>query len=263
MSPDHSKYSETPVPSSTPLQPTPETTPTDNEAPPISELPSDENGVQQLAEEEPLNGPVVESGATVAAVVVDSGASEEPNVVDDGQELTVSGTSVAESTASEEGGGTMVDDPQLEEDEGEREGEGGSEIATEEAVVEREHERTSSTDTVTEDDDGEENERNEGEEGDEGDKNDHQTEVRAEEDRSVETSLEPVSSGDSGGEESGEGVRREEEHLGESLTNGNGVAGLSGQQKEKSVFLRLSNRIRDLEENMSLFSSYLDQISTG
>lgn len=32
--------------------------------------------------------------------------------------------------------------------------------------------------------------------------------------------------------------------------------------REKSVFLRLSNRIRDVEENMSLFSSYLDQIST-
>ena len=48
----------------------------------------------------------------------------------------------------------------------------------------------------------------------------------------------------------------------ESLTNGNGAGVLSGQQKEKSVFLRLSNRIRDLEENMSLFSSYLDQIST-
>ena len=49
----------------------------------------------------------------------------------------------------------------------------------------------------------------------------------------------------------------------EGLTNGNGAGMLSGQQKEKSVFLRLSNRIRDLEENMSLFSSYLDEISTG
>lgn len=47
------------------------------------------------------------------------------------------------------------------------------------------------------------------------------------------------------------------------LTNGNGAGMLTGQQKEKSVFLRLSNRIRDLEENISLFSSYLDQISTG
>ena len=47
------------------------------------------------------------------------------------------------------------------------------------------------------------------------------------------------------------------------MTNGSGAGMLTGQQKEKSVFLRLSNRIRDLEENMSLFSSYLDQISTG
>ena len=47
------------------------------------------------------------------------------------------------------------------------------------------------------------------------------------------------------------------------MTNGSGAGMLTGQQKEKSVFLRLSNRIRDLEENMSLFSSYLDEISTG
>lgn len=36
----------------------------------------------------------------------------------------------------------------------------------------------------------------------------------------------------------------------------------AGQPKEKSVFVRLSNRIRDLEVNMSLFSSYLDQLSS-
>ncbi len=35
------------------------------------------------------------------------------------------------------------------------------------------------------------------------------------------------------------------------------------RDKEKSVFLRLTNQIRELELNMSLFSSYLDQISTG
>ena len=50
------------------------------------------------------------------------------------------------------------------------------------------------------------------------------------------------------------------------VANGNGLnlsSGLGSQQpKEKSVFVRLSNRIRDLEENMTLFSSYLDQIST-
>lgn len=35
-----------------------------------------------------------------------------------------------------------------------------------------------------------------------------------------------------------------------------------GPRSEKSVFLRLSNRINNLELNMSLFGSYLDQIST-
>ena len=58
--------------------------------------------------------------------------------------------------------------------------------------------------------------------------------------------------------------------------NGNGVGGggagghgggsggqvSSGRDREKSVFLRLSNQIQELEMNMSLFSSYLDQIST-
>ena len=56
---------------------------------------------------------------------------------------------------------------------------------------------------------------------------------------------------------------RSHDTLNEGLTNGNGAGMLSGQQKEKSVFLRLSNRIRDLEVNMSLFSSYLDQVSSG
>ena len=39
-------------------------------------------------------------------------------------------------------------------------------------------------------------------------------------------------------------------------------AGSSGRDREKSVFLRLSNQIQELEMNMSLLSSYLDQIST-
>ena len=48
---------------------------------------------------------------------------------------------------------------------------------------------------------------------------------------------------------------------------GGGHGGLGGQvsagrDREKSVFLRLSNQIQELETNMSLFSSYLDQIST-
>lgn len=38
--------------------------------------------------------------------------------------------------------------------------------------------------------------------------------------------------------------------------------GLPAQQKEKSVFLRLSNHIDALEANMTLFSIFLDQIST-
>ena len=40
-------------------------------------------------------------------------------------------------------------------------------------------------------------------------------------------------------------------------------AGISnGMPREKSVFVRLSNRINNLELNMSLFGSYLEQIST-
>jgi hypothetical protein len=38
--------------------------------------------------------------------------------------------------------------------------------------------------------------------------------------------------------------------------------GVPTQQKEKSVFLRLSNHIDNLEANMTLFSIFLDQIST-
>lgn len=46
------------------------------------------------------------------------------------------------------------------------------------------------------------------------------------------------------------------------VTNGNGVHMSQPREKEKSVFLRLSNQIKELEMNMSLFGSYLDQIST-
>ena len=38
--------------------------------------------------------------------------------------------------------------------------------------------------------------------------------------------------------------------------------GVGKSQQEKSVLIRLSNRVRDLEENMTLFTSYLDQLST-
>ena len=48
--------------------------------------------------------------------------------------------------------------------------------------------------------------------------------------------------------------------------NGNGTGlsnyGLPAQQREKSVFLRLSNNIEDLQANMTLFSDFLDQISS-
>lgn len=46
--------------------------------------------------------------------------------------------------------------------------------------------------------------------------------------------------------------------------NGMGVGfnGLPAQQREKSVFLRLSNHIDDLQTNMTLFSIFLDQISS-
>lgn len=47
--------------------------------------------------------------------------------------------------------------------------------------------------------------------------------------------------------------------------NGNGahyLGGMPPREKEKSVFLRLSNQIKELEVNMSIFSRYLDQIST-
>lgn len=48
--------------------------------------------------------------------------------------------------------------------------------------------------------------------------------------------------------------------------NGNGTGlgnyGLPAQQREKSVFLRLSNNIEDLQTNMTLFSDFLDQISS-
>ena len=44
-------------------------------------------------------------------------------------------------------------------------------------------------------------------------------------------------------------------------TGSNGY-GLPAQQREKSVFLRLSNNIEDLQANMTLFSIFLDQISS-
>ena len=46
----------------------------------------------------------------------------------------------------------------------------------------------------------------------------------------------------------------------ESNGNGSGHGSIAGS-REKSVFVRLSNRINTLETNMTLFDSYLDQIS--
>ena len=44
---------------------------------------------------------------------------------------------------------------------------------------------------------------------------------------------------------------------------GNGFhSGMPSQQREKSVFLRLSNHIEDLQTNMTLFTIFLDQISS-
>ena len=50
----------------------------------------------------------------------------------------------------------------------------------------------------------------------------------------------------------------------QNLPQGAGSGGQGGtvKDREKSVFLRLSNQIQELEANMSLLSSYLDQIST-
>ena len=44
-------------------------------------------------------------------------------------------------------------------------------------------------------------------------------------------------------------------------SQGSGGQAVQGRDREKSVFLRLSNQIQELEMNMSLFSSYLDQIT--
>lgn len=55
-----------------------------------------------------------------------------------------------------------------------------------------------------------------------------------------------------------------ENQNGTGLQSGSGGTGspLPSQQKEKSVFLRLSNHIADLQTNMTLFSIFLDQISS-
>ena len=51
------------------------------------------------------------------------------------------------------------------------------------------------------------------------------------------------------------------EENGCAIVGGNGSGGGIPASREKSVFVRLSNRINNLETNMTLFGSYLDQIS--
>lgn len=68
------------------------------------------------------------------------------------------------------------------------------------------------------------------------------------------SSIPPLSAGGGGGGGNGNGVG------GHGVGSGGQVS--TGRDREKSVFLRLSNQIQELEMNMSLFSSYLDRIST-
>ena len=71
------------------------------------------------------------------------------------------------------------------------------------------------------------------------------------------SSIPPLSGGNGNG--GGVGVGG---HSGSGVGGAGGQVTSSGRDREKSVFLRLSNQIQELEMNMSLFSSYLDQIST-
>ena len=249
-----------------------------------------------------IDGLVASSGHSV----VDAGHSvvtSSHSAVDIGPSVVVSGHSVVGNGAVN-AGGTVVDDPELdEEDSSERSVKHSERTVVEASVTDDEvvsdkgdidsHISDLVVEAVVESGTaGGVVERpldNQG--GPEETKNGH-----GDSEISSETELDQVNDqkdDDVGDEEAGEGVgveeggRNEEEQdgdkisgegdevpddhetggshdsLNEGLTNGNGAGMLSGQQKEKSVFLRLSNRIRDLEDNMSLFSSYLDQISTG
>ena len=243
------------------MQPTPEATPTLSEAPPTSEEArefADEGSAGGSDEglEHSLSGPdgdssAVDSGDDGSSVV---GSDDAQNETDSSGELP--GTAESGHTASD-GSERQV---------GEREMESESQLEEEEE--ERESRDDYDTEPVETEDKGSEVSRGLEEgvlTGEDGTLNETATIMAGgNRTRNNGTSLNTASSeGDSG--EDGEGVKREigdsQEHLSD---NGNGAVVLSGQQqKEKSVFLRLSNRIRDLEENMSLFSSYLDQISTG
>ena len=84
----------------------------------------------------------------------------------------------------------------------------------------------------------------------------------------------PELGGGGGGEEGGEGggggemagelsdTNQSNGTTGATPTGMGGGAGTQHRGGEKSVFIRLSNRIQDLEVNVTLLSSYLDQISS-
>ena len=271
---DHSDDKTHSIPSLEPVEHISETTPTMTDAPPA---PTPTLSGSEDEATEPASGQVVENGTLLAdsgTTVVQSGPTVVP---DNGQESSVDDMDVDimnGSSSSEEGeregenGGTLADDLQLEEvvadreappetmtnETAERKEENGIEASPDSAVV------------VAGEGGGEEGER-------EGNGNStNQAEVVGEAETAEDVASEPlaeekgvdveeVGEMEEKGVEGGDVVEKELSQ--ETLTNGNGAVGLPGQPKEKSVFLRLSNRIRDLEENMSLFSSYLDQISTG
>ena len=282
-------HSETSVPLSGIAEPTLEATPTITETPPTP-LPGSESlddPVIETESVEPVSGSVAENGTTVednSTAAVSSGGTVAPHSDDVDQELAdsavESGVGVdaeMERETESEGeqvGGTVVDDPKLEED-GERDQETSG--STVEGDGDEEKDGGNGFEPTATVGDGDERIEGEGEREGEG-KDVNQTVSRAEVVTTEESLREADGEGEGdgvseadgegegdgvsgGGGEGGDLAEREGAH--ETLTNGNGAGGLSGQPKEKSVFLRLSNRIRDLEENMSLFSSYLDQISTG
>ena len=259
------------IPLSETIEPILETTPPINEAPPTPtptsrSTSSQDNGNEQT---EQVIGSVVASGTPMAdnggTLVHDGGDKMVQDPDNSGQEwpdsVADNGTMVGNNGSVVTETGTVVDDPEEHDQE-----------SVNQTSTEGERQYHNSTLVSGEENEGEEEEK-------ESDGINDETEVVADMDDVDATSkpvvggrLENGASGEEGGEV-GEGVMGEKsaeggelsdrETLQETLTNGNGAGGLSGQPKEKSVFLRLSNRIRDLEENMSLFSSYLDEISTG
>ena len=54
----------------------------------------------------------------------------------------------------------------------------------------------------------------------------------------------------------------EEETFTDSLPTHQPPSAVAGQQQKSSVLIRLSNRIKELEVNMSLFGDYLERVRT-